>query len=123
MQIENTTTRTGESVWLWLIKIITGVFIVALLLIHLIVNHLLPATGLLTHSEVVAYYQNISVMVMEAFFLIFVVSHSLIGTRSIILDLRPSDSVLRLLDGLLILIGLISTVYGIWLIQAVNVQG
>ena len=117
-----TTPKSGENVWLWLIKILSGLGIVILLLIHLIVNHLTAAEGLLSHSDVVAYYMNPLIVFMEAVFLMLVVSHSLIGLRSIILDLKPAHSVRRLVDGALVLVGIISTVYGIWLLQAVITQ-
>ncbi|MCX8024310.1 MAG: hypothetical protein N3A60_03815, partial [Thermanaerothrix sp.] len=53
------------------------------------------------------------------FFLVFVVSHSLIGTRSILLDLNPKKAVMRVIDALLVTVGLVATGYGIWLLFAV----
>ncbi len=115
--------RAGENVWLWLLKVLTGLGIVVLLFIHLVVNHFVAREGLLTHAEVVAYYTNPWVVLMEGVFLLFVVSHSLIGTRSILLDLNPSRPVLKALDVTLILIGAVSTVYGLWLLQVVVRMG
>ncbi len=119
MLAEKSTPKSGENVWLWLIKILTGLGIVILLVVHLIVNHLVAEGGLLSHAEVVAYYTNPLIVLMEAVFLLFVVSHSLIGLRSIILDLKPSRVVLRLVDIAFVLIGVTSSVYGLWLLQAV----
>jgi succinate dehydrogenase / fumarate reductase membrane anchor subunit len=59
---------------------------------------------------------------MEAIFLSVVVSHSLIGMRSIILDLKPSRSTLRMLDVALVIFGVTATGYGLWLLQAVVAQ-
>lgn len=112
--------KAGESYLLWLIKIISGVLIFALLIIHFLVNHLLAPNGLLSHAEVVEYYRNYPIVpVMEGFFLMFVIAHSLIGTRSIILDLRPSTGILKVLDIFFIALGLFATGYGIWLLFAV----
>ncbi len=119
MLSEKTAPKTGENVWIWLLKILTGLGIIVLLAVHLIVNHLTAVGGLLTHADVVAYYTNPWIVLMEAVFLLFVVSHSLIGLRSIILDLKPSRPMLRLVDVAFVIIGVTSSVYGIWLLQAV----
>ncbi len=112
--------KAGESYLLWLIKILSGVLILAILIIHFLVNHLFAPNGLLSHSEVVDYYRNFLIVpIMEGFFLLFVVAHSLIGTRSIILDLHPKPAVLRVVDVLLVGIGIFASVYGIWLLFAV----
>jgi succinate dehydrogenase/fumarate reductase cytochrome b subunit len=112
--------KPGESTWLWLIKIVSGLFIVIILLIHFIANHAWVEGGLLKFEDVVNYYRNYPIVpIMEGFFLVFVVSHSLIGMRSIFLDLNPSQSATRILDVILIAIGIVSVVYGIWLILAV----
>jgi succinate dehydrogenase hydrophobic anchor subunit len=120
---EKSVPKTGENVWIWLLKIVTGVLVIALLFTHLVVNHLVASEGLLTYQEVVAYLSNPWVAVMEMSFLVIVVSHALVGTRSIILDLNPSRSMLRLLDGLFTLVGIASVVYGVWLIQVIISQG
>ncbi|MEJ2706871.1 MAG: hypothetical protein P8074_04575 [Anaerolineales bacterium] len=120
---EKSVPKTGENVWIWLLKIVTGVLVIALLFTHLVVNHLVAPEGLLTYQEVVAYLSNPWVAVMEMSFLVIVVSHALVGTRSIILDLNPSRSMLRLLDGLFTLVGIASVVYGVWLIQVIISQG
>lgn len=108
-----------ETAWLWLLKIISGVLIVVILIIHLIVNHFFAPNGLLSHAEVVAYYQNPLIPIMEGFFLIFVVIHSLVGLRSIFLDLNPSPSLLRVTDGLLTLFGAGAILYGLWLLLSI----
>lgn len=120
---EKSVPKTGENVWIWLLKIVTGVLVIALLFTHLVVNHLVAPEGLLTYQEVVAYLSNPWVAVMEMSFLVIVVSHALVGTRSIILDLNPSRGVLRLVDGLFTLVGVASVVYGVWLIQVIISQG
>lgn len=117
--LEQSAPKTGENVWLWLLKILTGLGIFIVLAVHLLVNHLTAPGGLLTHAEVVAYYTNPWIILTEAVFLLFVVSHSLIGLRSIVLDLKPSRAVLRLVDVAFVIVGVTSTAYGLWLLQAV----
>jgi len=114
--------KSGEGVWLWLTKIITGFFIIFILIIHFVVNHLVAPGGLLTWADVVKYYQNPIIPIMEIGFLAFVVSHSLIGLRSIILDLKPPRSLLKGIDWLFSAVGVVAVIYGIWLIFAIIAQ-
>ncbi len=115
-------TRPHETAWLWLAKIVTGVLIFAILVIHLIVNHLVAEGGLLTYNDVLRYYRNPLIPIMEAFFLIFVVSHALLGVRGIVLDLHPPARVVRRLDVGLIVFGLISIAYGLWLLIVLSLR-
>lgn len=113
-----------ESGWLWLIKILTGLLILVIITIHLIVNHFVgSASGLLTWAEVVAYYQNPLIPLMEAAFLIFAVSHAMIGLRSIVIDLHPSRAALNTITWLLTGVGTVAIVYGVWLLWAIVAQG
>jgi len=110
------TPKPRESTWLWLYKLFAGLMIVVILGIHFVVNHLAAPGGLLTYTDVIRYYDNPLIPIMEAFFLIFVVSHALVGVRSIVLDLNPSDSLLSVVDWVLIATGLVASGYGIWLL-------
>lgn len=119
----NPTPKSTENAWLWLLKITSGVLIIVILILHLIVNHFTAPEGLLSYAEVVKYYQNPLIPIMEGFFLIFVVVHSLVGLRSILLDLNPSPVLLRIADGVLALIGTGAVVYGLWLLLSIVQQG
>ena len=116
-------TRSGENTWLWLLKILTGILLVVLLGIHLVVNHFVSENGLLTYADVVAYYQNPIIPIMEICFLAAVVAHSLIGLRGIILDLNPSRSLLKIIDVVLVLGGVSVVTYGIWLVSVIVSRG
>jgi succinate dehydrogenase / fumarate reductase, membrane anchor subunit len=115
--------KSGEGMWLWLAKILTGGLVLIILFIHFVVNHLVATGGLLTWADVVKYYTNPIIPIMEIAFLIFVVSHALIGLRSIVLDLKPTRSILKVIDWLFTLAGCVAVVYGIWLIFAIVAQG
>ena len=65
---------------------------------------------------------NIPVL-MEITFLILVVSHSLLGLRSILLDLNPSERLLKLIDGVMVLAGAGAVIYGAWLIILIAGRG
>jgi succinate dehydrogenase hydrophobic anchor subunit len=107
--------KPREGAWLWLFKIVAGLLIFVILGVHFVINHLVAPNGLLSYADVVAYFNNPWVVAMEIFFLVFVVSHALVGMRSILLDLNPSSRTLRLADIFMVLLGSVSIVYGIWL--------
>ncbi len=115
--------RSGENTWLWLLKIVTGGLLVILLGIHLVVNHFMDEKGLLTYADVVAYYQNPIIPIMEISFLAAVVTHSLTGLRGIVLDLKPSRIFLRVFDVILVIAGVSVVAYGIWLVLVIVSKG
>lgn len=107
--------KSGENSWLWLVKIITGPLLILLITIHFIVNHFIGQNGLLTYADVIAYYKNPLIPVMEICFLAAVVTHSLSGLRGIFLDLKPSRSLLKAVDWILVSVGILAVSYGTWL--------
>lgn len=112
-----------EAAGSWLIKILTGALVIIILAIHFMVNHALAPNGLLSYTEVVQYFQNPIIPIMEGIFLIVVVSHALLGFRGILLDLNPSRSAMRVIDMILVVIGVVSVVYGIWLLAVIVSHG
>lgn len=117
--------RPGETTWLWLVKIVTGPLLVIVLILHFTVNHYLGSmsSGLMTYDDVIRYFQNPIIPAIEILFLVTVVTHCLIGLRGIVLDMNPSRAVLRLVTWLLVLLGVVSVVYGIWLALAIAAKG
>ena len=107
--------KPNEAAGLWLVKVLLGLLIIVILTIHLIVNHYVGEGALLTWQNVVDYFSNPWSVFMEITFLIVVVSHSLIGLRSIILDLNPSKGTMKIVDRSIYILGVLSVVYGIWL--------
>jgi succinate dehydrogenase hydrophobic anchor subunit len=115
--------KSGENAWLWLVKIVTGPLLIIFILIHFIVNHFAAENGLLTYADVIAYYKNPLIPAMEICFLAAVVTHSLIGLRGIILDLKPSRNVLKVIDWILVIFGISAVLYGIWLALTIASTG
>ncbi len=111
--------KPHENVWLWLAKLTSGALVLILIGVHLVVNHLVATQGLLSYADVVAYLSYPGIAIMESAFLVIVVSHALLGTRSILLDLNPSAGALRVIDGGLGLVGVGAIAYGLWLIQVI----
>jgi succinate dehydrogenase hydrophobic anchor subunit len=105
--------QNREGAGLWLLKIVCGILIIALLAAHFIVNH--APSGLLRYEDVVRYYQNPIVPAIEIGFLIFAVVHALLGLRSIILDLNPPVRFSKYINWGLVLLGAFAILYGIWI--------
>ena len=117
------TSRLGEGAGLWFLKILTGFLVIVVLVIHLIVNHLIVPGGLLSYADIVQYYQIPIIPMMEIVFLIFVVTHALIGLRSVLLDLRPSNILLQWINYGLGVLGIGSIAYGVWLVLVIVGRG
>ena len=117
--------RPGENTWIWLIKIVTGPLLVIVLGLHFTVNHYLGSmsSGLMTYDDVIRYFQNPIIVAIEILFLVTVVTHSLIGLRGIVLDMNPSRSILNIVTWLLVLLGISSVGYGIWLALTIASPG
>ena len=117
--------RPGENTWIWLIKIATGPLLVLVIILHFTVNHYMGSmsSGLMTYDDIIAYYQNPIIPIIEIVFLATVVTHSLIGLRGIILDMNPSRKVLSIVNWLLMILGVFSVGYGIWLVLAIASLG
>lgn len=118
-----TPVRPQETVWAWLIKIATGPLLVILIFIHLVVNHYTGSqNGLMSYTDVVAYFSNPWIVAMEILFLICAVTHSLLGLRGVLLDLHPSPKTVGVINWLFGLVGIGAVVYGIWLAQVIASQ-
>lgn len=111
--------RAGENGWLWLAKILTGLLVIVVLFIHLVVNHLVVEGGLMSYADVIRYLSTPGIAIMEVFFLVVVVTHSLIGLRSILTDLEFGRRNSRVIDPLLSIVGVVAIVYGIWLMVTI----
>jgi succinate dehydrogenase hydrophobic anchor subunit len=120
---ESSKPKLREGAWLWLLKIVGGGFVLILLGVHFIINHLVAPGGLLTYQDVINYYHVPIVPIMEIVFLVFVVSHCLLGLRSILLDLNPNDGLLKWIDRLLVVVGAGASIYGAWLIILLTGKG
>jgi succinate dehydrogenase hydrophobic anchor subunit len=112
--------KPGETTWLWLFKIVTGVLVVVFLGIHFIVQHLVNPDGLLTFQQVVQWVSNPWVALMEGTFLVLAVFHALLGVRSVLLDLQPSQGIIRVIDVTFSIVGVLAIIYGIWLLRAIQ---
>lgn len=109
----------SATTWRWFVQAGLGIALVVLLTVHLIVNHWAAPQGLLSYADVIRYYDVAGIAWMESIFLIVVTSHCLLGLHGIMLDLNLRPNITRIMTRLLLLVGGVTIIYGIWLIRIV----
>ena len=118
--IDSTAFRRDRSGSLWIIQAFSGLFLVFILGLHMVAHHFVVEEGLRDYQQVLDYVANPAIFITNILFIILATTHALLGVRSIILDLRPSPSRIRVINWVLIIFGAIAIVYGIWLAVALQ---
>lgn len=118
--LEQMAAKRDRSGSLWLVQAFSGLFLVALLGIHMIAHHFIVEGGLRDYQQVMDYVNNPVVFTLEVLFVIFGVVHALLGVRAIITDLRPSPGALRAANWVLGIFGVAVIAYGIYLAVALQ---
>lgn len=90
------TSRThGYSQWAWFLQAVSGILLIFFLTLHMVAQHFIGQSGVLSYQEVVAYLRNPVIFVLETAFAASVLFHALAGVRAVILDLSPSPAQVR----------------------------
>jgi succinate dehydrogenase hydrophobic anchor subunit len=110
--MENTI-RPKERGILWMVKQVSGLLVFVFIFVHLIVNHFVSPNGLLSYQDVVRYLSHPGIAAMEITFLIVVTGHALLGVRSVLLDLNPSEKTISIIDKVFVVVGIAVVIYGI----------
>lgn len=118
--LEQMAAKRDRSGSLWLVQAFSGLFLVALLGIHMIAHHFIVEGGLRDYQQVLDYVNNPIVFTLEVLFVILGVVHALLGVRAIITDLRPSPGALRAANWVLGIFGVAVIAYGIYLAVALQ---
>ena len=110
--------RQARSVREWRLTALTGIALLILVTVHMVANHFVvhEVGGLRTYHQVLEYIGNPVIFTIESFFLLFVTLHSMLGLRSVLLDLDPRPSLRRWIDVGLVALGLGTIGYGYFLI-------
>ena len=111
--------RNSAGTLRWFTQAGLGILLIVLLSVHLLVNHWIAPQGLLSHADVVRYYDVPGIALMEILFLVIVTSHCLLGLHSILLDMNLSSNIKIALTWLLVVLGITVVIYGTRLIWAV----
>ena len=107
---------TRSRSWRW--TAITGVSLLLLVTVHMVAHHFVvdEIGGLRTYQHVLDYIGTPVIFVIEGVFLVVVTTHAMLGLRSVLLDLGPSDRWRRRLERGLVVLGVLTVAYGFTLI-------
>lgn len=105
----------GPAGALWLVQAFSGLLLVLLLLLHMIAHHFVVEGGLRNYQEVVDYVSNPAIFTITIVFLIVVSIHALLGLRALVMDLGPKESTMRVVNWILVVVGVAMVIYGVWL--------
>jgi succinate dehydrogenase hydrophobic anchor subunit len=110
--------RTPRSAREWRVTALTGVALLVLVMVHMVAHHFVveEVGGLRDYGRVLEYISNPVIITVEAFFLLFVTIHALLGVRGVLFDLDPSPATRRWIDRALVVLGLATLAYGYFLI-------
>src|SRR5690242_17928107 len=104
--------RNSTGTLRWFTQAGLGILLIALLGIHLVVNHWIAPQGLLMYADVIRYYNVPGIALMETLFLAVVTAHCLLGVYSILLDLALSSNTIKVLTWTLVLLAIAMITYG-----------
>ena len=102
--------------WRW--TAVTGVSLLVLVTIHMVAHHFVvdAVGGLRTYQHVLDYVSTPVIFVIECVFLVVVTAHAMLGLRSVLLDFGLSDRWRRVADRGLVVLGVVTVIYGFVLI-------
>ena len=102
----------------WLSTAFTGMALLVLVTVHMIAHHFVVREigGLRTYEQVLEYIGNPVIFVIEAVFLVVVTWHAMLGLRAVALDLDLPPGLARLVRPGVVVLGVVTVVYGLVLI-------
>lgn len=106
---------SGPAGGIWLVQAFSGLLLVALLLLHMIAHHFVVEGGLRDFDQVIDYISNPAIFGITIIFLLVVTAHALLGLRAILLDMSLAPGTVRVVNWVLLVVGIATVVYGIWL--------
>ncbi len=106
-----------KGVWGWLFQRVTGVILVAGLLIHFIVMHY-SGPEQITYQYVMERFSNPLWKLFDLAFLISVVYHGFNGLRGIVLEYVSSAKLLKALQIALLAFAFLLTATGVYILTA-----
>ena len=108
------------TAWLW--QALTGVGLIVLLALHMMTQHFIAEGGIRDFAGVADYLRNPIVVLLELLFLVTVTAHALLGVRSILFDLGLSARAETAVSRVLLVAGILTVAYGMWLTWTITQQ-
>ncbi len=105
--------RNAGGMWPWLGQRVTAVLVIVTIMVHLILTHLYASVPL-TFDDIADRLASGAVLVNDVVLLLAVTFHALNGVRMVVLDWGLAGGGRRVFDGVLWVVGIAASIYGIW---------
>jgi succinate dehydrogenase hydrophobic anchor subunit len=115
--------RRPRPTFAWLAQVVSGALLLALLTVHMIAQHFMVEGGLRTYDQVIAWIRNPVVFAVEALLLVCVTWHGIAGVHAVLLDLGLRGRAERIAARVLLDLGVITILYGLWLLYMLAFRG
>jgi len=115
--------RRPRPTFAWLAQVVSGALLLALLTVHMIAQHFVVEGGLRTYDQVIAWIRNPVVFAVEALLLVCVTWHGIAGIHAVLLDLGLRGRVERIAARVLLDLGVVTILYGLWLLYMLAFRG
>ncbi|HEY7755889.1 MAG TPA: hypothetical protein VID69_06660 [Actinomycetota bacterium] len=108
----------GRSTRVWWWTVGTGAALLVLLTVHMVAHHFVveDVGGLRSYEQVLEYISTPVIFTLEAFFLLTVTIHGLLGVRAVLFDMDLGRAAKRRIDVGLWVLGVATVAYGFFLI-------
>jgi succinate dehydrogenase hydrophobic anchor subunit len=117
MQEQQSPDRSGA---LWLVQAFSGLLLILVLGLHMIAHHFVVEGGLRDFADVIKYVSNPLIFALEILFLLVVIPHAMLGMRAILLDLGLGKQRERVINWFVLIVGVVTLAYGVWLALAIQ---
>ena len=104
--------------WIW--QAVSGILLIVIVFLHMLFQHF--QEGLLSVNEAIAHVASPAIFILELLFVLVVTYHALLGVKSVIFDLKLSDSTRRKVSTGLTILGVVTAIYGIVLAFLIRAQ-
>ena len=115
--------RRPRPTFAWLAQVVSGVLLLVLLTVHMVAQHFVVEGGLRTYDRVIAWIRNPVVFAVEALLLVCVTWHGIAGIHAVLLDLGLRGRVERIAARVLLDLGVVTVLYGLWLLYMLAFRG
>jgi succinate dehydrogenase hydrophobic membrane anchor protein len=101
-----------QGVWAWIWQRITAVLLLALLGTHIFVLHYIPENLSINFAGVAFRFKSVMYLIIDSGLLATSLYHGLNGARNVIFDFVVDDGKRRVINILLVVVGIAFTLWG-----------
>ena len=117
---ERKSTQPARQSLSWIWQAVSGILLIVIVFLHMLFQHF--QEGLLSVNEAIAHVASPAIFILELLFVLVVTYHALLGVKSVIFDLKLSDSTRRKVTTGLTILGVVTAIYGIVLAFLIRAQ-